>query len=380
MKKILYVTHLSGKRVNRIWISSIKAAHELGMEFHLACNMSGADEEHWEPECEKHGIITHQIDFVRSPYSPYNIKAYQQMKKLLFEQNFDIIHCNTPIGGVVTRLAARAVKAHKVIYQAHGFHFWKGSPLVNWLFYFPVEWFLAHFTDVLITINKEDYACAQKFAAKKVCYVHGVGIDTKRFVADPETKNMKYATIRAELGIPADAAVLLSVGEVNENKNHRLVIEALSKLADKNVHYVICGCGPLEESYMSLSKELGLKERVHLMGFCSNVSDFYQAADIFVFPSLREGLSVAVMEAMSSSLPCIVSRIRGNVDLVADNEGGYLFDPNNPAELVVNIENVLSTRNAWPCMAAANRKNALQFDLNVAVEELKAIYSECNEE
>lgn len=373
MKKILYVTHLSGKRVNRFWISSIKAAHELGMEFHLACNMSGADEEHWKTECEEYGIITHQIDFVRSPYSPRNIKAYQQMKKLLSDQNFEIIHCNTPIGGVVTRLAAHAVKARKVIYQAHGFHFWKGAPLVNWLLYFPVEWFLAHYTDVLITINKEDYVRARKFAAKRVCYVPGVGIDTIKFALDSETKNKKSAAIRNELGIPESSPMLLSVGEVNDNKNHRVVIEALSKLEDKNVHYVICGCGPLVESHKHLAQKLGVEKRVHFPGFRSDVPDFYQAADIFVFPSLREGLSVALMEAISSDIPVVCAAIRGNTDLIDDKVTGYTIE-NDSVDVARTIQYVIDHEEERRNCAAAARKKLMEFDFACVLQNLRNIY------
>ena len=156
MKKILYITHLSGKRVNRFWISAIYAAQALGYEFHLACNMTGAEHPAWEEGCKKYGIITHQIDFNRNPLSPQNIKAQKQLAKLL-KEGFDVVHCNTPVGGLVGRISAKKAKIPKIIYQAHGFHFWKGAPLHNWLLYYPAERLMAHKTDVLITINQEDY-------------------------------------------------------------------------------------------------------------------------------------------------------------------------------------------------------------------------------
>jgi len=374
MKKYLYITHLSGKRVSRIWLSALIAAKELGFQVHLACNMREIEYEGWNEDCKKYDLLTHHIDFDRNPFGVSNLNAYKQLMKLIQAEKFDIVHCNTPIGGVLGRICCHFSKTSRVIYQAHGFHFWKGAPLVNWLLYFPVEWFLAHFTDVLITINKEDYARAQKFAAKKVCYVPGVGIDTKKFAVDPEIKNLKRANIRAELGIPADATVLLSVGEVNENKNHRVVIEALSKLENTNVHYVICGCGPLEESHKLLAKELGLEKRVHLTGFRSDVADFYQAADIFVFPSLREGLSVALMEAMGSEIPVVCSAIRGNVDLVDDRVTGYTIE-NDSIDVARTIQHIIDHEEERQNCTAAARKKLMAFDLASVLQDFREIYS-----
>lgn len=322
MKKVLFVATVVKTHIMTFHIPYLKMLKEMGYETTVAARNDYEDPKDCIiPYCDNY----YDIPFERSPYKPSNIKAYKALKKVIDEGEYDIIHCHTPVGAMLTRLAALVARKHgtKVIYTAHGFHFFKGAPLINWLLYFPVEWFLAHFTDALITINKEDYACAQKFAARKVYYVPGVGIDTKKFAVDPETKRVKREALRAELGIPDDAIVLLSVGEVNENKNHRVVVEALSKLEGKNIHYIICGCGELEESHEDLAKQLGLDRRVHLTGYRNDVVDFYQAADIFVFPSFREGLPVAVMEAMASGLPVICSLIRGNTDLVIDTKNGH---------------------------------------------------------
>lgn len=367
MKKLLYVTHLSGKRVNRFWISSIKAAKELGFEFHLACNMEDADKDYWDQDCKEYGIITHQIDFVRNPYSNKNYKAYLQMKQLLKNNNFDIIHCNTPIGGVVTRIAARAINQKNVIYQAHGFHFWKGAPLKNWLIYYTVERFLACWTDVLITINKEDYDYAQKFAAKKVYYVPGVGIETSRFAPNPEAGEQ----LRSELGIRDDEFVLLSVGEVNANKNHQVVVRALPQL--KQCKYVICGVGPLGEELKSLAAELGVEKKLLLAGYRSDISRFYQMADCFVFPSLREGLSVALMEAMGAETPIACTAIRGNTDLIEDRVTGYIVK-NDPADVARTLQHIIEHKDERQNCAVAAREKLRQFDLGRVVENVRKIY------
>ena len=377
--KILYVTSLSGRRINSFMRSAIIAARQLGHEFTIACNMDGADKTLYAEDCETYGIRAVHIDFARNPWSSRNLRALKQLICMMRSEQFDVIHCNTPVGGVIGRICAHYVGGMHVIYQAHGFHFWSGAPLKNWMLYYPVEWMLAYLTDTLITINYGDYLLAQqKFRKPRIKYVHGVGVDLSKFQQENRAIPSNDS-VRDELGIKKEDVFLLSVGELNKNKNHSAVIRALSRCSHPNVHYAIAGAGELKGRLETLANDLGLSQRVHFLGFRSDMPDVYRAADVFVFPSRREGLPSVVMEAMASSLPCIISRIRGNVDLIFDNEGGYLFDPNNPEELADCIDKVISERNAWPRMAAANRKNALQFDLNVAVKELEAIYSKCDE-
>lgn len=377
--RILYVTSLSGRRINSFMRSAIIAARQLGYEFTIACNMDGADKVLYAEDCETYGIRAVHVDFVRNPLSGRNAKAIRQLSALMKSEHFDVIHCNTPVGGLVGRICAHCVRGVRVIYQAHGFHFWKGAPLINWLVYYPVEWILSYWTDILITINCGDYALARsKFRKPKLQYVHGVGVDLSRFKARSE-ESSSWEGIRDAIGITADKILLISVGELNENKNHEVVIRALAKCSQSNVHYAIAGAGELKEHLEKLADDLGISQRVHFLGFRSDMPDVYRAADVFVFPSKREGLPSVVMEAMASSLPCIVSRIRGNVDLIAENEGGYLFNADNSEELASCIDKAIAEQEWWPSMAAINRKNVLAFDLDVAVSELKAIYAECNE-
>ena len=166
-----------------------------------AGNFCDAIQEKIENDERDYNVILHQIDLSRSPYSKDNIKAYEQLCKIIIDENIDVIHCNTPVGGLLGRLASQKCKVKKVIYQAHGFHFYKGALLKNWLLYYPVEKWLAHKTDAIITINKEDYELAnKKFHLRKngkVYYVPGVGIDTAQY------KNEKTVRVekRKELGL-----------------------------------------------------------------------------------------------------------------------------------------------------------------------------------
>lgn len=338
--KVLYVATVVKKHIMQFHIPFLKMCKDAGWETAVAARNDYDNADDCSiPFCDTY----YDIPFERSPLKLKNLTAYRELKKVITEGEFDMIHCHTPVGAMLTRLAARGVrkKGTKVIYTAHGFHFFKGAPLLNWLVYYPVERFLARWTDVLITINKEDYHRAQKFKAGKVVYVPGVGVDTQKF-AEPITEDQRHR-IRAEIGIPDDAVLLLSVGELNRNKNHSLVIRALAHLENKNVHYCIVGEGEFREHLTGLSQELGVSERVHLLGYRSDVHMLYKSSDFFCFPSLREGLPVALMEAMASGLPCVASRIRGNADLL-DEASGLLFDPHSVTECKTRIESLLAEK------------------------------------
>lgn len=368
--KMLYIKHRSGKIMNNFAISAILAAKELEIDFTLANNMSMAEPGHFEKVCEQYGIRMIHIDFDRNPLGKSNLLARKQLLELMEKEKYDIVHCNTPSGGMVGRIAAAQMKIPKVIYMAHGFHFWKGAPLKNWILYYPVERILAHLTDRLITINHEDYACAKRFHYKKggrAEYVPGVGIVTKRFERDEKIR----AEMRNTLGIKDNETVLLSVGEINPNKNHKIVIEALAKLGRKNIRYVACGIGALIEKNQQLAKSLGIEDQVMFVGYRTDIDKFYQAADIFVVSSFREGLPVAPMEAMSAGLPCVASRIRGNVDLF---DGGQLmFDPRDVDSLCQALNNAMD-ESIIADELARNSQTLQRFSMEEAVKAMKKIY------
>ena len=234
-KKVLFTATVVKTHINVFHLPYLKWFKEQGYEVHVAAKNDFINEPCIIPNCDKH----YDINFARFPFSKANIKAYKQLKKLIQENNYDIIHCHTPVAGVLTRLAAKNNKNTTVIYTAHGFHFFKGAPLINWLIYYPVERFCAGFTDKLITINREDYERAKRFKLRKngkVYYVPGVGIDLEKI----QNLKVDVKQKKAELCIQENTPVLLSVGELNKNKNHEIVLQALNKIKDKNFIYLIC--------------------------------------------------------------------------------------------------------------------------------------------
>ena len=313
--KVLYILNVAN-RVNNFSYTSMCAAKEIDIDFHIAGNWGYASDEERQADEKKHGIKIHQIDFERSPISPKNKKAYTQLSDLLKREHFDFIHCNTPIGGLLGRICGKKYGTDKILYQVHGFHFYKGAPKKNWLLYYPVEKWLARYTDALITINSEDYEFAKnKLKLRKngkVYYVPGVGIDLSSIQNKTETRTEK----RKEFSFEEDDTVLISVGELNKNKNNHIIIKALSKLKNPKIHYVLCGVGNERPELENLAKENGLGKNVHFLGYRTDVMDIYAAADIFVMPSLREGLSRSLMAAMAMGLPCVVSDICGTVAMI----------------------------------------------------------------
>lgn len=366
--KILYITTIS-LTINSFFKPHIEMLIKNGNSVDIACNCNGLEVDSFFDEL---GCNTYQIDFSRSPVSKDNIKAYSQLKKLIEKGGYDIVHCHTPNASMITRLVCRKFRKKsglRVFYTAHGFHFYKGAKKLNWMLYYPIEKFCSRFTDKLITINKEDYKLAkEKFKAKEILYIPGVGVDLSKY---DEIKVDKIEK-RKEIDIECDAILLFSVGELNENKNHQLVLRALAKINNPCIHYAIAGVGDKESVLIELARELKLSDRLHLLSYRTDVMELYQCADAFVFPSIREGLSVSLMEAMASGLSVACSRIRGNVDLI-DDGGGALFSPYCVDDCAKALTHILESDRA---KAGEYNKNKIKsFGLSPVLQELERLYS-----
>jgi len=367
--KFLYITHLSGKRVNRLWISALTAAKQLGFEVHLACNEEQIEQPGWSEDCRQYGIIDHHIDFNRNPLDKENKLAYKELLDLMEKEKFDIVHCNTPVGGLLGRLCANKAHVPYVIYQAHGFHFWKGAPVKNWMFYYPVEKHMAKYADVLITINQEDYQRAEKFKLKqggRLEYVHGVGVDLEKF----ESPKMDRRQKREELGINPDSFVFITAGELIERKNQLLAIKAFAKANIPDSYLLICGMGELEDQLKQAIDDLHMSDRIKMLGFRQDMVDLLNASDAFVFPSFQEGLPVAQMEAMAAGLPCIVSKIRGNTDLLGTGYE-YYFSPYEEDELAKKMKKMKGDTRSW---REYSREHVAPYSFDAVTEELTKIY------
>ena len=366
MKKVLFVATVVKTHIMEFHIPYLRMFQQAGWETAVAARNDFDDPGDCViPCCDRY----YDIPFERSPLKRSNLRAYRQLKRVIDQGEYDLIHCHTPVGALLTRLAAGKArrKGTKVIYTAHGFHFYKGAPKLNWLAFFPAVWLCGFLTDVLITINREDYDFAQKHMhAGKVCYVPGVGVDIDRFGGSRETA-------REKLGIGNEEFVLLSVGEMTENKNHRLALQALALLPEKPIRYVLVGRGDRMEALQAQARELGITDRVIFTGYRNDVSKLYPAADAFFFPSFREGLSVALMEAVASGLPAIVGKIRGNTDLIDDGvEGVYMpLTPEGAAEAIRKLYDDPALRSR---LGEAAREKVRRFSAPEVQRKMREIY------
>lgn len=367
--RILYVTTIG--TTTKFFISCIRELLDEGHKVDIASNL----EDDQVPECYyRWGCKVYPISTSRSPFSSGNIKAVAQIKKLVEEGSYDIVHCHTPIAAACTRLACRSLrkKGVKVIYTAHGFHFYSGAPVKNWLIFYTIEKLCARWTDVLITINKEDYRRArEKFRARKVAYVPGVGIDVAKF----SDTQIDRAAKRRELNVPEDAFLLCSVGELNANKNQEVIIRAMAKLNRPNVHYILAGDGSRKEYLNQLAKELGIEEQVRLLGYRLDANELYKASDLFVFPSIREGLPVSVMEAMAAGLPVVSSANRGCMDLI-DEERGKLCNPHDATAFAQEIAAYCDSAALCRRIGEANAQWVQRLDKSAINKEMKGIYQD----
>ena len=382
MKRVLVLASVASM-IDQFNLPNIKLMKEMGYEVDVATNFvegsTCSDEKivALKKILEGMNVRCFQIDFSRNVLNfTQNIKAYQQTKKIIDDNNYTLIHSHSPIGGFLSRIAVRKArkKGTKMIYTAHGFHFYKGAPLLNWLIFYPIEKICSRWTDVLVTITHEDYLLAQnKMDAKEVVYVPGVGINTADLAPKTEDATIKIDK-RKELGLFQEDIVMLSVGELNKNKNHEILLRAMAQLGRKDLHYVVAGRGNLKGHLEELAQELGISGQLHLLGFRMDAKELFKMADFFTHPSFREGLSVAVMEAMASGLPIICSEIRGNIDLIKNNEGGFLFRPAELDTACQALKNMLECPNR-NSMGLYNLKKAEELDINAVLEVMKKIYA-----
>ncbi len=342
-------------------------------------------EQGWEVHVAASGELTlpytdhkFNIPIQRSPFKWKNIQAYNKLKQLMGHNNYDIIHCHTPMGGVLARLAAQKARStgSKVIYTAHGFHFCKGAPLINWLVYYPIEKKLANDTDCLITINQEDYKIAlERFNATQIEHVRGVGIDTELY---RPLKEEEKSVRRQSFGYQPGDFLLFYAAEFNKNKNQKYLLEALALVKDElpQVKLLLAGEGALLESSKILAHQLGIDHMVDFLGYRNDLKELVPMCDVAVASSLREGLPVNIMEAMSCELPVIAVENRGHRELVVQNETGWLVQNERSDELAKKIKRMAIDEVTRKTMGKSGRKRMIsEFSVDQILLHKSMIYT-----
>jgi len=362
MRKALIVATIGGfLPVSEI--NNARLLQELGFEVHYAANMKNRIYEYDEQKLIDEGFILHHVEFSKNPFHFKRlIESIQEVKEIIKEFKIEVVHCHTPVGGVVGRLSSWLVEENrpKVVYTAHGFHFYKGAPFLNWLLYYPVEYFLSGITDCLVTINEEDFQRAQKMHAKQVIHIPGVGIDLKRF--SPKKKEVH------------NNFYIISMGELNKNKNHSTVIKALALLRDNSIQYEIYGNGPDWDGLQKMIKDYQLEKQVFLRGFEIEIEKKLVDADCCIFPSYREGLGLAALEAMACGIPLIVSDNRGTREYMRHNINGLVCDPDDVEGFARAIVAIKSNPTFADSMAEEALQTVQAFSVEKSIRIMRALY------
>lgn len=368
--RILYVTTISNT-VNAFLVPHIRMLINYGHQVDVAFNL--VQEVH--PELVRLGCKVHNVKFQRSVFKRENIAAYKEIKKIVREEKYDLVHTHTPIASFLTRLACKNIPGLKIFYTAHGFHFFQGSPLKNWLLYYSAEKISANWTDVLVTMNEEDYKNAKRIMNKKgeVYKVNGVGIDLNKFY--PQTKESKNK-LRMEYGYTSDDFILIYVGELSYRKNQESLIKSVNQLVQKipNLKVLLVGDGPLKESYKNLVINLGVQNHIEFLGYRKDVDKLMLLSDIAVSTSRQEGLPVNVMEAMATGLPLVASNCRGNIDLVKEEKNGIIVDINDINSLSTAIYKLYESRLIREKFSTESLKMIKNFEVNRVVSDMEKIY------
>ncbi|MGN4445292.1 glycosyltransferase family 4 protein [Bacillus cereus group sp. MYBK79-1] len=353
--------------------------------FHLPYLKWFADQG-WEVHVAANGNIDlpyvtqkYNIPIQRSPLSIQNLHAYKKLKSIIHQNKYKIIHCHTPMGGVIARIAARKVRREgtKVIYTAHGFHFCKGSPFINWLLYYPIEKSLATTTDCLITINEEDYNLAVKhrFQAKDIKLVHGVGVDIERYI--PVTEREKE-NLRHKNGYKSKDFLMFYAAEFNKNKNQSYLIRLLEKLKNEIPHakLLLAGEGPLMQECKKIATQLGVSSMVHFLGYRNDIAHLLPMCDLAVASSYREGLPVNIMEAMACGLPVIATSNRGHRELIINNKNGWTIDQDDIKAMAERIQSIAKNTKLQAQLGQYGRTIIMsEYSVNEVLKEKQEIYT-----
>lgn len=365
--KILFVANVAKEHILKFHIPSIRKFKEIGWQVDVAC--SGEEK---VPYCASQ----FQMSWKRSPFSIKTIIGIFELRKRICENKYDVIYCHTPVGGFIARLAARKIrkKGTKVIYFSHGFHFFKGAPLINWLIYYPIEKLLARWTDLIITINKEDYINAkEKLKVLKVCMIDGMGIDLKRFQSvDRKCERMN---IRNTLRIPQDAWVMIYLAELLPNKNQSMLLDTLKLVKERNsnTYLLLAGIDHYKGKFQEYAKKIGVYENVRFLGWRDDTEKLYAAADVCTATSIREGFGLNLVEALAAGIPIVATRNRGHVSIIQEAVNGYLIDVGDCDAMAERICQIMMENKLHPVGIEQIEKYDSDVIVNEIITQIKEI-------
>ena len=361
--------------MSQFLVPHVKFLSKNGYKIDVACSAPGGIIEEVRQMLNGYIGQLYVVRLERSPLRISNYKGLKDLKCILANTYYDIIWTNEPVMGIMTRIAAQKARKSgtKVLYMVHGFHFYKGAPLLNWILFYPVERLASSITDTIATINTQDYKVAKSFGTVTARYIHGIGVDTKRL----NVATTKGA-IKEQLGINKDSIILLSVGELNKNKNHKVVLKAMHRIQNPTIHSLLCGKGPTRSLLEKMANQLGIADNVHFLGYRRDLAGIMCDSMVYIHPSKREGLPLAIIESMYRGLPIIASEVGGIVDLIEEGKGGYLCKCDDVEKISQCLQQLIEDKEKCFLMGRFNQKKALPYLIDNVLQEVKDLLDEMN--
>lgn len=371
MKKVLLVATVQS-HIGQFHRPLAEVLHQHGYEVHVAARNNLA---------EKNGLKldfadkVFDVPFSRSPKSKDNLSAYKDLKKILGDNHYEIVHCNTPMGGVVTRLAARDARKRgtKVFYTAHGFHFYQGASKKSWMVFYPIERYLSKLTDKLITITREDYKLASEKFHCNVEYMHGVGVSAQRYYPVSDEEKL---VLRQKMGYDANLKIILCIGELNKNKNQTMAIQMMHKVIEKypTALLLLAGNGPQKQYLEDYIANENLQNHVKMIGYVTNLQDYQHIIDVQVCCSKREGLPLNVVESMLSGNAVVASNNRGHRELIDDGHTGFLVNVDDSDLMADRVLALFDDSSLKERIVSNAMSFAQQYTFDSVKKELSCIY------
>lgn len=263
-----------------------------------------------------------EVPFRKKMFSPSNVLAILQFRRLLAEEHFTCISTHTTLASAVVRAAVLLLpksKRPRVYCICHGYLFGENDGLKKWLYLLP-EKLSSPVTDVLMVMNREDEAIAKRhrLAGGRLAFIHGMGLDLEKLPAITQEEREKG---RQELGFSQGDFLFVYAAEFSKRKNQEELLRAFSRAAKKQprIRLLLAGNGSCLEECKALAEELRLGDRVRFPGYVEEMGRLYRLCDAAVSSSRMEGLPFNIMEAMACGLPVIASRIKGHTDLLGED-------------------------------------------------------------
>jgi glycosyltransferase involved in cell wall biosynthesis len=285
----------------------------------------------------QHGLGLVNLDVIRREIRPlWDLGGLLRLRQFLRSESYDIVHTHTSKGGFVGRLAARLAGVPVIVHTAHGFAFHEGSPVPIRLFYSTLEWIASRWCDRIVSVSEFHRSWAIRLGMcrprKIMAIPNGIADICRNQEAAP-------AEIRGQLGARRGDLLILSIARLAEDKGLKYLIEAAAMLphTGRRIQIVIAGEGPARSQLERLASHLGVTDRVSFVGFREDVGDLLAACDLVIFPSLREGLSISLLEAMAAGKPIIATSIGSQREVASQADLALLVRPADALSLSENI-------------------------------------------